>query len=637
MAGTGKMASSLPLGLLLLVQLLTIWTVHGQATCPSGRSCVYHYKCPHNKGTFTAITNMAVNFSAAQDTCRERYMMLPSIYHYKCYREFVRTQLDNQPAWVHRVTGDKALATDGAQYHRNHKFSVTLCVPAIIQCDIPFQKVNLYAFKTPGETFKDALATCAKHKMIMPGNLGTKCYGEFTETALDNEPAWLNVLTGGLALATNGVQYNRINIKLKVTFCVPEQNRCPGTTQRLHTFCVGKDQPPAGFESWGTRYNNVYLGCPMGMTNVNGWPIPNCVPVQCPDPQLENGVANTVIKGVYVEFKCDPGYYLKGEPSLFCFRPGTWSNYVPTCVSIDFVGYSYCTNTQSVLRQTNTTIPLQTGRDLCHDKNGTVLQMNTVLFGCADQMNTWGSYWIDYTAATRLIVPYTSYSKSRYGQISKNFYAIEYRSQYILCELACDRSEFDNIATILPAGSVTCLTGYVYNAAQPVCINGTEVGRCTLVKPDYVYSSQRQSIFLQIGQYTYLEARKKCNEEGGNMPTVELAKGGYMHGMIINATTNLWIDYGPASTNQARLLHGRFWPKVVVSIVYLETRKNHYTAVCEIPCRRTRGDNIASLSASGYVICNPGFEYKGSQPVCKPTSGGQPSKSIGTCTSIPGK
>ena len=44
---------------------------------------------------------------------------------------------------------------------------------------------------------------------------------------------------------------------------------------------------------------------------------------------------------------------------------------------------------------------------------------------------------------------------------------------------ACVRSHGDHIASISPAGMVTCDIGYEYLDGQPVCNGTTKVGSCT--------------------------------------------------------------------------------------------------------------------------------------------------------------
>ncbi|XP_065179367.1 sushi, von Willebrand factor type A, EGF and pentraxin domain-containing protein 1-like [Sycon ciliatum] len=62
--------------------------------------------------------------------------------------------------------------------------------------------------------------------------------------------------------------------------------------------------------------------------------VPECVPVQCPNPGMPaNGARqgnNFLFMGV-VSFTCDTGYMLRGAPSLLCLASGDWSQPRPTC------------------------------------------------------------------------------------------------------------------------------------------------------------------------------------------------------------------------------------------------------------------------------------------------------------------
>ncbi len=72
--------------------------------------------------------------------------------------------------------------------------------------------------------------------------------------------------------------------------------------------------------------------------------IPDCLPVECPDPQhIHHGsfIGEVFTYGSSVNYTCDYGFELYGSRALTCLANATWSHPPPTCHVIQCPGFPY--------------------------------------------------------------------------------------------------------------------------------------------------------------------------------------------------------------------------------------------------------------------------------------------------------
>eukprot|EP00117_Sycon_ciliatum_P032954 scpid71263/ scgid25454/ len=115
-----------------------------------------------------------------------------------------------------------------------------------------------------------------------------------------------------------------------------------------------------------------------------------------------------------------------------------------------------------------------------------------------------------------------------------------------------------------------------------------------------------------VGGYNFTTAVQVCEGYDGKLLSLETFQANCTDGMHLS-TMAAWIDdKGYQNSNGDRV----YWS--TYNYGYFENQG--LQAICEIPCNRTAGDHIAGITPDGSVICDPGYVYRHSQPVCKETT-----------------
>eukprot|EP00117_Sycon_ciliatum_P038674 scpid95396/ scgid28696/ len=137
----------------------------------------------------------------------------------------------------------------------------------------------------------------------------------------------------------------------------------------------------------------------------------------------------------------------------------------------------------------------------------------------------------------------------------------------------------------------------------------------------YKYCASRSTILkrtLTGEKFTFQGAKQLCQTKGGHLVSVHAISIGCVSDLIPLGLT-VWID---------DLLPGSGGKIAYVTApigILISSTRNRQHVVCEIPCHRSAGDRIASISKTGSVTCIPGDTFGGLQPVC---SGGT---QVGKC------
>ncbi|XP_065182808.1 uncharacterized protein LOC135813709 isoform X2 [Sycon ciliatum] len=152
-------------------------------------------------------------------------------------------------------------------------------------------------------------------------------------------------------------------------------------------------------------------------------------------------------------------------------------------------GYKYCAARSTILKRslTGEQFTFQGAKQLCQTKGGHLVSVHAISIGCVSDLIPLGlTVWIDD------LLP-GSGGKIAYVTAPIGILISSTRNrQHVVCEIPCHRSAGDRIASISKTGSVTCIPGDKFDSLQPVCSDGTHVGKCDTVSTASVVAKGKE-------------------------------------------------------------------------------------------------------------------------------------------------
>ncbi|XP_065182809.1 uncharacterized protein LOC135813709 isoform X3 [Sycon ciliatum] len=178
-------------------------------------------------------------------------------------------------------------------------------------------------------------------------------------------------------------------------------------------------------------------------------------------------------------------------------------------------GYKYCAARSTILKRslTGEQFTFQGAKQLCQTKGGHLVSVHAISIGCVSDLIPLGlTVWIDD------LLP-GSGGKIAYVTAPIGILISSTRNrQHVVCEIPCHRSAGDRIASISKTGSVTCIPGDKFDSLQPVCSDGTHVGKC-----DTVSTVDPSTRGTTVSVVTKAPARPRAHQPRSKNPFCEQA------------------------------------------------------------------------------------------------------------------
>eukprot|EP00117_Sycon_ciliatum_P032910 scpid66246/ scgid25429/ Leucine-rich repeats and immunoglobulin-like domains protein 3 len=209
--------------------------------------------------------------------------------------------------------------------------------------------------------------------------------------------------------------------------------------------------PICKYNRASSQYSCI-CGKPLGGVTINV--TMQCDPIMCKVPNIVHGSSTKTFTkyGEVLNYSCNDGLVKSAIP--ICEANGNLSA-TPTCekTGLGLVGHRYCTG-DVILKRTLHLFTFLQAKVLCGSVNGKVLGPMAYSNNCTIGLLTSKMVpaWINVRERENLQNAYVTGGSTR----------VQYAKQPVVCELPCVRSHGDHIASISPAGMVTCDIGYEY-------------------------------------------------------------------------------------------------------------------------------------------------------------------------------
>eukprot|EP00117_Sycon_ciliatum_P038318 scpid70463/ scgid5349/ Cell death abnormality protein 1 len=178
----------------------------------------------------------------------------------------------------------------------------------------------------------------------------------------------------------------------------------------------------------------------------------------------------------------------------------------------------------------------------------------------------------------------------------------------------CTRGICDN------AVGCVCPDGYMGKNCDQKCPHLYYGPQCNKTQPltGYSYCQQVNAVLKRTHDFKFFnfsDGHDICKLHNGRLLSAKAFTSGCTS-TLLNATRPAWINQFEDGSSDSIAYVGTQAPNA--STRYVNALM---TVVCEIPCHRTDGDRISSISTEGAVTCmyiheNSDYAYKGQQPVC---------------------
>ncbi|XP_065193501.1 uncharacterized protein LOC135824721 [Sycon ciliatum] len=329
--------------------------------------------------------------------------------------------------------------------------------------------------------------------------------------------------------------------------------------------------------------------------------LPKCELINCNVPAIANGTATRqyVKNGETLVYTCNPGTVPPRGNQAICQADGSLSP-MPKCEY--FVKYEYCLGV--ILRRTPDyqVYSHQVGVALCQSAHAGIFSSRAYDAGCG------------FGVLNQPIVAWfgSSASNGEFIDTLEDSHPPNTVKRHVVCEFPCKRTAGDHIQRISADGTVTCKRGYEYLHPQPVCNGTTQVQVCTPRLVKYQYCALTGSVLRRTPDYLYhnhSSAVLLCQDAKSSILSFTAFNFGGCASSIVNRNIIAWVGDQSVRGKFLDTHFSWYWPNAVTRY-----------AVCEANCWRQRVDNIKKISATGYVTCEPGFEYLYPQPVCNGTN-----------------